>query len=198
VAIRAEVYLKDYDRYEPDPAGTGPVVVDGRARGLDVLVEWAGTDLVSGWLTYSLLDATLDLADGTTTASSYDVTHTLAVVAKIALGERWELGLTGRYATGRPYTPILGLANPQPDRPIAPAYGPLLSARYPDYRRLDARVTRLVDLSGRALVVYLEGLNVLDRRNVMGYTYDETYANPEPIRAFFSDRTLVLGAELAF
>jgi vitamin B12 transporter len=198
VAVRAEVYLKDYDDYEPDPDGIGPVVVDGRARGLDLLVEWAGTDVVSGWLTWSLLDATLELADGTTTPSSYDVTHTLTAVTKLALGDAWELGLTARYATGRPYTPVLGAAAPEPDRSLAPVYGPVLSGRYPDYRRLDARLTRFVPLGRRSLVLYLEGLNVLDRGNVMGYTYDDAYANPEPIQAFFSGRTLVLGAEVAF
>ncbi|MEJ2503197.1 MAG: TonB-dependent receptor, partial [Gemmatimonadota bacterium] len=198
VAVRVEVYLKDYEDYEPDPAEIGPVVMDGRARGLDLLIGWAGTDRISGWLTYSLLDAILELADGTAAPSAYDVTHTLTAVSRLALGDTWELGLTARLATGRPYTPILGAAAPEHDRPLAPVYGPILSGRYPDYRRLDARFTRFVAVGGRSLVLYLEGLNVLDRRNVMGYTYDDAYANPEPIRAFFSDRTLVLGAEMAF
>jgi hypothetical protein len=196
LAVRLEGYVKDYDDFEPDPADAGPAVVDGRARGVDLLVRWAGTDVVRGWVTYSLLDATLELADGTTVSSSYDVTHTLAVVGNVALGDSWELGLTGRYATGRPHTPILGRAPSAPERPLAPLYGPPLSARYPHYRRLDARLTRFVPLSDRSLVLYLEGLNVLGRHNVVGYTYDAEYRSPEPVRAFFSGRTLVLGGEL--
>ena len=198
LSLRVEAYLKDYDDYGSVPGGVGPEVVDGRATGVDALLRWSGSDLLSGWVTYSLLDGQLELADGATTSSSYDVTHTLAVVTKVALGDRWELGLTGRYATGRPYTPIRGAAPPEPDRPRAPDYGPVLSARYPDYRRLDARLTRHIDLDGHSVVVYLEGLNVLDRRNVMGYTYDDAYRNPEPVESFFAERTLVLGVEAAF
>ena len=198
LSLRVEAYLKDYDDYAPVPEGVGPEVVDGRAAGVDALIRWAGNDLLSGWVTYSLLDGRLELADGTTTSSSYDVTHTLAVVTKIALGDWWELGLTGRYATGRPFTPIRGAAEPEPGRPLAPDYGPTLSARYPEYRRLDARLTRFIRLDRRSVVVYLEGLNVLDRRNVMGYTYDDAYRNPEPVASFFADRTLVLGVEAAF
>jgi vitamin B12 transporter len=198
LSVRAEVYLKDYEDYGPDPAGAGPGVVDGRARGVDMLVQWAGTDVVSGWITYSFLDSELDLEDGTVVSSAYDVTHTLAAVGKLMLGRSWELGLTGRYATGRPYTPILGAADPEPGRPLAPEYGPVMSARYPDYRRLDARLTRFVPLGARSLVFYLEALNLLDRRNVMGYTYDGAYRNPEPVESFFADRTLVLGVEMAF
>ena len=198
LSFRAEAYVKDYDGYSPVPGAVGPEIVAGRARGVDVLLRWAGNDVLDGWITYSLLDARIELADGTTTSSNYDVTHTLAAVAKVAIGRSWELGLTGRFATGRPYTPILGAAPPEPGRPLAPDYGPVLSARYPDYRRLDARLTRLVDVNGRPVIIYLEGLNVLDRRNVMGYTYDDAYRNPEPIESFFADRTLVLGVEVSF
>lgn len=196
-SVRVEAYLKDYDEYEPRPHGVGPVVVDGRARGVDVLLRWVGGDLLTGWLAYSFLHGWLELADGTKTPSDYDVTHTLSAVVKAPLARWWEFGLTARYATGRPFTPILGAEAPEPGRPLAPEYGATLSARYPSYRRLDARLTRYVALGNHSLVLYLEGLNVLARRNVMGYTYDDEYRDPEPVESFFADRTLVLGVEAA-
>lgn len=198
VAVRVEGYIKDYDDYEPDPADTGPQVVDGRARGLDVLLRWAGTDRLAGWLTYSLLDASLELADGTNVSSSHDVTHTLALIGTVALNDAWELGLTARYASGRPYTPVVGSAPAAPERPLAPRYGPPLSARLPDYRRIDARLTRSARLFCQPIIAYLEALNVFARANVVGYTYDAGYRNARPVRTFFSSRTLVVGAELAF
>lgn len=198
LSFRAEAYLKDYDDYRPDPDGAGPLVVDGRATGLDVLLQWIGTQRLSGWLTYSLLRGRLAFGDGSTTPSSYDVTHTLAGVSKVAMGRWWELGLTARYATGRPYTAILGATDPTGDKPLAPEYGPLLAERYPDYWRLDARLTRFLPVRGRSVIIYLEALNVLDHVNVMGYTYDGLYRNPRPVESFFADRTLVLGAEATF
>jgi vitamin B12 transporter len=195
VAFRAEAYLKEYDDYVGD--GDGPALTEGRAAGLDVLVRWSGAGRVNGWLTYSLLDGELELADGGRVPSAYDVTHTAAAVARIAVGAAWELGFTGRYATGRPFTPITG-AESTPEGTAAPIYGRVHSERLPDYVRLDGRLTRVVPLSGGVLVGYLEGLNLLDRRNVMAYTYDADYRNRHPVDSFFAKRTLVLGMEAQF
>ncbi len=53
-------------------------------------------------------------------------------------------------------------------------------------------------VNGGAVVVYIEGLNLLDRGNVMSYTYDAAYRDPRPVRTFFADRTLLLGVEARF
>jgi hypothetical protein len=53
-------------------------------------------------------------------------------------------------------------------------------------------------MRGGLIVGYLEALNVLDRANVVGYTYDATYRERRPIDSFFGDRTLVFGAEARF
>ena len=196
LSLRAEAYHKEYDGYVR--SGEGPPVVDGRSAGLDVLLRWAGTDLVSGWLTYSFLDGEIELEDGTRLPSEYDVTHNVTAVSKISIGDAWELGLTGRYATGRPITPILGPAPGGPAEPRSPLYGAPHSDRLPNYARLDGRLTRLVSYRGGVLVTYVEGLNLLDRPNVMAYTYDAAYRVRRPIRSFFGDRTLVLGIEAQF
>lgn len=210
VSLRVEGYLKEYGRYVPH--GEGPPARAGRARGVDALLEWNDGGAVVGWLSWSLLDAEVELAevdseirdadpDGTArlrVPSPFDVTHTATAVAKWAVGEAWEVGATGRYASGKPYTPILGRAEATPERPTAPVYGELHGARLPDYARLDIRVTRFVPHGPGAFVVYLEALNVLDRANVMAYTYDETYRNRRPVESFFADRTLVAGVEAQF
>lgn len=195
VALRAEAYIKEYNDYVG--SGDGPPLVAGRAAGLDVLVRWAGTDRVSGWLTYSLLDGEVELADGGRVASAYDVTHTATAVTRVTVTDAWEVGFTGRYSTGRPFTPITG-AEPAAEGPAVPIYGPVHSRRMPDYFRLDGRLTRIVPLTGGALITYVEGLNLLDRRNVMAYTYDDDYRNRRPVASFFAERTLVLGFEAQF
>lgn len=204
LSVRAEAYTKRYSGYDDavlglEPAApASPRAVAGRARGLDLLLQWAGTDRITGWLTYSLLDAEIELADGRRARATYDVTHTATAVVKLSIGTSWEWGVTTRYATGRPYTPILGLAPPGEGRPASPWYGGLHEARYPEYFRVDARITRLLPLAGGMIVLYLEALNVLDRPNVVGYTYDETYRERRTISSFFGDRTLVFGTELRF
>jgi hypothetical protein len=59
-------------------------------------------------------------------------------------------------------------------------------------------VTRYLFGRGRSAVAYLEMLNLLDRRNVMSYTYGDDFTTPVPVNAFFAHRTFVLGVELQF
>jgi vitamin B12 transporter len=198
-ALRAEAYLKVYDDYvAEDGADAGaPQVVGGRAAGLDLLVRPQSVGPVVAWLTYSYLDSEVELEDGSVVSSRYDVTHTLSAVGKLSV-EAWELGLTARYGTGRPFTPVLGAEPPAGGRPAVPLYGEVHSQRMPDYFRLDGRLSRLVRMRGGIVVAYVEGLNLLDRGNVTGYTYDAAYTDRRPIRTFFGDRTLVLGVEAQF
>lgn len=212
--LRAEAYIKVYDRFAAEPAATGSetlgpaatgrAVARGSARGVDVLLRFPAGFPIQGWASYSLLDADIELADGTRAPARYDVTHTATFVARMPLGTAWELGTTTRYATGRPVTPIVGWATGPDDASDArgtstrPLYGPIHSERLPNHVRLDARLTRLVPAAWGMAVVYLEAINVLDRRNVMGYTYDAGSTTPRPIRSFFAERTLVLGTEIRF
>jgi vitamin B12 transporter len=198
-ALRAEAYIKRYDDYvaEHGAAADAPQVVAGRAAGLDVLVRPQAVGPVVGWLTYSYLHGEVELEDGTRWPSRYDVTHTLTAVGKLSVKE-WELGLTSRYGTGRPHTPILGVSTTAGDGPPAPLYGKPHSQRLPAYFRVDGRLSRLTPMRGGLLATYVEGLNLLGRGNVMAYTYDAAYANPRPVRTFFGSRTLVLGVEAQF
>jgi vitamin B12 transporter len=188
LAMRAEAYLKRYDDYVP--AGSGPAISGGMNSGIDAMARWSPRSGPSGWASWSLLRGRVDLDAGGTVPSALDVTHSITTVARLPLGD-WELGTTARYATGKPFTPVVGYAAG------APVYGTIHGARLPDYRRLDARITRYLLGEGRTALVYLEMLNLLDRRNVMNYTYDDGGARL-PVHSVFAHRTFVLGFELQF
>jgi hypothetical protein len=126
--------------------------------------------------------------------SALDVTHSVTGVVRLPLGD-WEVGATARYATGKPFTPVTGGApDPATGAPV-PVYGELNDERLPDHRRLDARVSRYIFGAGRFGLVYLEMLNLLDRQNVMSYTYGDDFTTRVPVHAFFAHRTFVLGFE---
>lgn len=190
LSLRVEGYLKRYDDYAP--GGEGPVAVAGMNSGLDAIARWSPRSGPGGWLTYSLLRGRVELEDGRTVPSTLDVTHSLTSVARLPLGA-WELGATARYATGKPFTPLAGVDNVTG----APQYAALHTGRLPDYRRLDARITRYLFGDGRMALVYLEMLNLLDRRNLMSYTYSAD-AERVPVNSVFAHRTFVLGIELQF
>ena len=197
-ALRVEAYTKQYDRYAPGEGG-GPALASGSARGLDAMVRWQQQARLNGWVTYSLIDAEGELVSGEQVRARYDVTHSLTLVGRFALSESWELGATGRYATGKPYTPIIGaIASPQEGWPLEPVPGAIHGERLPYYGRLDARLTRFQKIGDHTGVFYLEMLDLNGRRNIMGYQYDATYTERRPVDSFFAHRTFVLGAELRF
>jgi len=196
-ALRVEGYVKRYDDYVAEAGNvvTGPPINAGYAAGVDVLVRPQAVGPLHGWLTYSYLKAELELEDGARVPSQYDVTHSLTAVAKLSFGAS-ELGFTARYATGRPFTPILGAAPSAPGEPPEPIYGPLHSRRMPDYFRLDGRLTQLLPFfGGGVLIAFVEALNLLDRDNVTMYTYDAAYQNRRPVPNFFGDRIFLVGVE---
>jgi vitamin B12 transporter len=178
-SLKVEAFTKWYDAYVP--AGDGPPIERGRTVGGDAIVRWSRQERVNGWITYSILDGRIELADGVTVPSAVDVTHSLTGVGMIALTPGWQLGATARYATGRPYT--------RPD-------GEPHAERLPDYRRIDARLTRFSTWRNRMMVSYLELLNVVDHRNVSAYTFDAA-GERQAVPAFFR-RTAVAGFSISF
>lgn len=194
-SIRVEAWTKAYDSYVP--AGDGPQITAGRANGVDMIVRWSQQSRLNGWVSWSLLDAHVDLAGGTRARAPYDVTHTVTAVGRLALTDDWELGTTARYGTGRPYTPVTGSMPGADGAPPTPIYGTVQSERMPDMQRLDARLTRYVRMDGMLGVLYVEMLNLLDRRNVMAWSYDTTWTQRSRVDALFAHRTFVLGAEVS-
>lgn len=194
-SLKVEGYVKRYADYVED--GAGPRITAGRVAGVDAIVRWSEQRALNGWITYSYLDGTVDLADGQTVPSAVDVRHSLTGVARWAFRPRWEMGSTLRVGTGRPFTDITG-GEAGADGRVVPVYGAPNGARLPTYRRLDARLTRYLPMRAGVGVIYLETLNLLDTKNVSGYTYGAGYAERRPVNAYFSQRTLVLGLGLTF
>jgi vitamin B12 transporter len=194
-SLKVEGYVKRYGGYVAD--GDGPRITAGRVAGIDAILRWSGQRALNGWITWSYLDAQVELEDGRTVPGAVDVRHSLTGVARWTFRPRWELGSTLRVGTGRPFTDITGGAEGA-DGHITPVYGDPNGARLPAYRRLDARLTRYLPMRAGVGVIYLETLNVLDTKNVSGYTYGAGYAERRPVNAYFSQRTLVLGLGLTF
>ena len=172
-------------------------IASGDANGLDLIAQKTAGGRLTGWLGYSLIDATVRLADGRRARSPFDATHSATASATLSLGADWSLGSTIRYGTGVPITPVLR-GEARDDGRVMPVYGAVMSERLPAYGRLDARVMRFIRMPGGLLSTYVEALNVTNRHNVASMAYDASYRTRQPLRSFFATRTIVAGAELQF
>jgi hypothetical protein len=105
----------------------------------------------------------------------------------------WDVGLRLQLASGRPYTPVQAVATD----PLNVKYGiagDLGSARYPLYRRLDARISRHFDTPRVRWSLYADVLNVTAAENVFQIRYNPAYTSRYVIRMLPTLPTLGLEA----
>jgi outer membrane receptor protein involved in Fe transport len=172
-----EVYRKDY---------TSLLTVDslrqfsndgsGFAQGVEVFLQKEGNP--SAWASYSLSEAKRrEYLDGEESYFDYDQRYLLSLVSSYSHG-RWDFQMKWRYASGKPYTPIVEAV---PDSAgWIPIDGERNSARNPAYHRLDLKVDTGFHIGHLKCGAYVEFLNLYNRQNVMGYTYSEDYSTKEP------------------
>ena len=105
----------------------------------------------------------------------------------------WDVGLRLQLASGRPYTPVRAVATD----PLNIKYGisgDLGSARYPLYRRLDARISRHFATTHVHWSLYADVLNVTAAENVFQIRYNPAYTSRYVIRMLPTLPTLGLEA----
>jgi hypothetical protein len=179
---------------------------DGLAAGIDLFVKY-GSFLrtpVSGWISYSYLHSRrLQVRDCATALvyedapSSFDITHNLTVVGKVQLVQLLTLGLTFRYATGTPVTPIIGAIRSAEGAYYEPVEGPVNSERMPASVRLDATLAYFQPFGeSHSVTWYLGVTNVLGRHNPVRYEYSVDYAQ-RTLRTSDIQRFIYFGVSLS-
>jgi hypothetical protein len=195
-SVRVEGYVKQYDRvleanWAEDPGIRGDefLAATGQSYGVDLLARWQRASGAAGWLSYSFGRSTRT-RDSVTWAPGHDRRHDLNVVATWRMA-KYRLGARFGFATGTPYTPIVGqivrrVYDPSTDRwgtgdPrlfLEPLGGVRNAARFPATHRLDLDVSREYLLRGATVAPYVSVANAYNARNVFVYLYDYSTDNP--------------------
>jgi TonB-dependent Receptor Plug Domain len=165
----------------------------GRAYGFDVFLARravSSTTRLSGWLAYTYTSANRQ-AYGYIYPFEYEQPHALSAVASFRASQRLELSVTGRFTSGFPKTPPLGLyasgvldtndtdgdgvtSDVVPERDsegrlvYAINYGSMENrnrARFPWYGRVDFRATFVPRWGKGRWRLYLDVINLLGRNN---------------------------------
>jgi vitamin B12 transporter len=197
VMLRVEAYLKRYLDLaqltrDNRVAGGGT----GTSHGLDVFLKWNRELPVSGRIAYSYVHATRTDPDTRLLARSpFDVTHSITAVAERGWGQ-WHTSLAWRYATGRPFTPVIAATPDTAPGVWIPQYGAPESVRLPAFQRLDLSVSWLRSLwHGNLTILFVGVSNALDRDNLYGYRYRADYTQRIPVRSQFK-RSVYFGVTL--
>ncbi len=193
--VRIEAYARRWRalaQFTPD----FNVVADGEgtAHGVDTELRWQWREGSRTRLVWSVLDAQrTDPRTGVLALSPSSITHSVFWLTERAFG-RLSINSALRYATGRPFTDIVGRTSTGDG--FAPAYGAPNAERLPGYWRSDVSVSWLhAPRSGPTAVFWASLSNVFDRRNIMRYTWSTDYTVRTPVRSPFN-RSVYAGATL--
>jgi outer membrane receptor protein involved in Fe transport len=167
-----EVYYKDLSDLVVDPDSTNLLLNTGSgyAKGIEVSVQKKFTDgfVGSGSYSYSI-SKRKDIAAQSLYDFEYDRPHIINLISGMELGEGWQIGAKFQFASGNPYTPVLATVTKNGTFYLVD--GPINSARYPDYHKLDIRVDKQFFVGSWSLTAYLDLWNVYNRENIITYSF---------------------------
>jgi vitamin B12 transporter len=169
----------------------------GDARGADVFFKRQLWPFFAARMAYSYVNSRRTDPDTRIMApAAFDITNSLSIIGDQALPKGWSFSAAWRYATGKPFTPVMG-ATLNPARQVwAPSYGAPNSDRLPSFKRVDVSLSRVTRLSPSNQLVYFLSLeNLFDRDNIYQYTYSSDYTKRIPVRSLFN-RSLYFGGSL--
>jgi ferric enterobactin receptor len=147
----------------------------GIARGLETLFQKKfGTH--TGWVSYTLsrIQQSFPTLEATRFPASQDQTHEVKVADSAKVGERWTVGMSWAFGTGRPYTPATGIESVELPIGITVdrlTFGAKNSDRLPAYHRLDVSTQGDFRIWGAKSTLGVTVFNLYDRTNVWYRSY---------------------------
>jgi len=142
----------------------------GTASGVELFLQKNVGDL-TGWAGYTYSEVLYDFptVSETTYFADQDSTHEFKTVLMYRWNE-WDFASTFIYATGRPYTEVLGIADDT--FPATYEVGKKNEERFNAYHRLDLSATYNFELMGGTGTFGISLFNVYDRKNQWYTEYD--------------------------
>jgi hypothetical protein len=185
--FRLEGYEKDFSslivsNLTPTPGDGYLNTGSGYARGIEFFLRQPPTERFFGWIAYSLSTSQRQEAPGDAVYPfEYDEPNVLTAVGNYKLNPGWDMGFKVLYTTGHPYTPVTSAgttvvsSNGAPTTLYLAQYAPPDSARLPDYFRVDFSTSIKTVYDTWEWKIYLDVVNLLGTKNVLGYEYNSTY-----------------------
>lgn len=180
--FRIEVFYKDYKNLLlEDETLNYTNQGKGYSKGVDIFLKKTYNS-ISGWISYSWLEARRKWMDLPIMASPYfDITHNINTVITADLGHRLSLGIRYRYATGKPYTSKKGVYHDQ---------------RVPTYENMDVNLSWMHSFFEKDMtIIYCAVSNLLGRINIFDYKYSSDFQEREAVTSSFQ-RSVYFGMQI--
>ena len=190
--FRVEAYYKDYrslvlydnNSFLYNTNGSG------YARGVDVFLKSSIVNKYTAWISYSYTDSKRrQFNSAPLTSADYDITHSLSFVGSYNITDNLTAGISYKISTGKPYTPVEGNYYDTTLNLYAPIYGVYNSDRFPVYQRMDVTLQYVFSIFGRFAVGVISLDNVLNNRNLYGYTYNSDYT--QKLKIYSTNKRIV-------
>jgi len=193
---RIEGFYKKYSQLlegnpqeDPNRRGDEFLPAEGDSYGVDVLLRQFESGPFSGWISYTYAVAART-SEGLRYFPGHDRRHDVNVVGSWRFS-KYLFGVRYGFATGTPYTDIVGEIVRRVYDPGANAFGTRgggsqseflggtrNGARLPSTQRLDLDVSRQFHVGSTSIAPYLSVVNAYNEKNVFLYVFDYSKAPP--------------------
>ncbi len=162
------------DSTQPDGDQLYSNDVEGQATGVDVLINRNFANNWYGWISLSWSDSErTNTRNAETRPYTLDTPLVLNMVGHYQFNDLWSAGFRFSAKSGEATTKIVGVQpNPDFSGHYLPVYAEPFADRLPTYSRLDIRFERQSKIFGKKGSVYVDVINALNQRNVVGVDLD--------------------------
>ncbi len=166
----------------------------GEANGIEFYLSYNIKEKIWGWISYSYSIAERKWSANSPTVLYYfDKPHIFNLLLSYKINPKFQIGAKFNYTSGIPMEKIIGVKNGSTVNEI------FETTRYPAYHRLDLRFDYFFKIFQCDAKVYIEFLNVYNRKNIVEYIYNSDYSNyKNPTKLYDLPFLPFLGIEVRF
>jgi hypothetical protein len=194
---RLDAYYKSYYNLvvkDPSTENLGNMEL-GDAKGIELLLREDWGEKFFGWISYAYSKSErFGPPTNNWYTYQYDQPNILTLVASYSITPPWSFGIKLHYNSGPLVQSLQGRY--ELNNVWYPVFSNTYDQRLEDYLRLDVRMDYSWRYEGWRLNAYIETLNLLNRANPAGVTYNKDYSQAETINNL--PRLPYFGVEVEF
>jgi len=128
--------------------------------------------------------------------SPYEIAHSFTGIFTLKFNKT-SLGIRYSFASGLPFTPLLGREWDVENQVYTPIWGEPYSERFPNYQRMDLNGSHTFTWKKRMIVLYFGVTNLLNNKNILRYEYSGDYSVRNNQHSIFG-RSVFIGIYIPF